>query len=305
MALASLASQLRAAQEASSNTVQMASVTGSFQDGAGRARGALRSFVGSAQAQAARLGGHSVAAPVVHASDGSCCQACGSTFGILRRRQMCASCDRFLCAACLGSTAGISCLCASVCPRCKDQSAQGGALEACREAMEQGVSVTIGLPKKASGVSLFGGSTGDGGSRKLMAWLTIDCDTGDIRWASLERKGGQPIEESCVSVCEVLNVRDTGVAVELSVKGQTRPTVLEFGSPSDRSDWARYLRLVVDVLTPDSERETLEALRAGHRQKELEERRALNEERRKKLSENLGMRFTAEAMAARQDRPRC
>merc|ERR1712151_569158 len=101
---------------------------------------------------------------------------------------------------------------------------------------------------------------------------------------------------------EVLYVRDTGVAVELSVKDQSQSTVLEFDSSSDRTSWTKYLELAVEVLTPPDERAALDAIRADYKQREIEERRILNEERKKKLSENLGMRFTVEAMMRANER---
>eukprot|EP00416_Gambierdiscus_australes_P036066 CAMPEP_0171111568 /NCGR_PEP_ID=MMETSP0766_2-20121228/75558_1 /TAXON_ID=439317 /ORGANISM="Gambierdiscus australes, Strain CAWD 149" /LENGTH=92 /DNA_ID=CAMNT_0011573569 /DNA_START=54 /DNA_END=329 /DNA_ORIENTATION=- len=90
-------------------------------------------------------------------------------------------------------------------------------------------------------------------------------------------------------------VRNTGAALELSIKGQATPVTMEFASPADREAWCGYIRLASEALTSDSERAALEAARASHRQLEMDKRRTLNEERKKQLSENLGMRYTAEA----------
>merc|ERR1712060_1002009 len=130
--------------------------------------------------------------------------------------------------------------------------------------MEAGVSVAITLPKKAAsgGTGFFSAITSLGASgraddtagrasgRKLAAWLSVDCSAGEIRWASLEQHQGRPSEEGCISVGELLYVRDTGVAVELCVKDQSQATVLEFCSSEDRSSWTTYLELAVEVLTP-------------------------------------------------------
>lgn len=166
----------------------------------------------------------------------------------------------------------------------------------CRAAMESGVNVTIGLPSKSK-KGLFFGS--DGGLRKLVVWLSLDKDVGEIHWGTLEQRNGRPAEENRMLVWEVQYVQDTGSVLELSIKGQAESITLEFNTVEERVAWKGYLELAADVLAPESERAALNAARANHRQREIEERRALNEERRKKLSENLGMRFTAEAMASR------
>lgn len=226
----------------------------------------------------------------------------------MRRRTTCSSCDRFICPGCMGrhplaAMAGISCFCGHVCPRCRNQNAQTGEFETCREAMESGVGVSIGLPKKASsGGGFFGvGGSSSAPPRRLQAWLSLDCDKGELRWATLEQRQGRPTEEGQIPVYQVLGVRNTGMALELSVKDYTQPMMLEFGTADERNDWDRYIELAVQVLTPESERAELDAARASHRDREIEERRALNEERKKRLSEGLGMRFTAEAMMNRTD----
>lgn len=55
------------------------------------------------------------------AQDGSRCQGCGELFGMWRRRQICGSCDRYFCGACLGAftIAGIGCFCGSRCAQCR------------------------------------------------------------------------------------------------------------------------------------------------------------------------------------------
>lgn len=171
-------------------------------------------------------------------------------------------------------------------------------------AMEAGVSVGLGLPKKANASSgLFAGLTGGGsssGPRKLAAWLSLDADSGELRWASLEQRQGRPAEEGHIPVSEVLGVRNTGMLLEISAMGYSQPVTLDFGTAGERDAWTRYVELAAQVLTPDSERAALDVARASHKQLELEERRALNEERKKRLQEGLGMRFTAEAMMTRE-----
>lgn len=294
-----------------------AAAAGALRSGAGRLGGVLQSAVGQARTNLLPGRGnpsHTASTP----SDGSRCEGCGDSFGVLRRRSTCGSCDRYLCAGCLGqgtlaSLSGISCFCSNTCPRCREQNAQTGEFEANRAEMESGVSVMIGVPRKASGLlgraqAALASGTGGAASLsglapiKLAAWFSLEQGgSGDLRWATLEQRAGRPVDEGRISICDVLAVRDTGVAVELSVKGQTQATTLEFGTPKERSTWYKYIELAQDVLTPESERAALESARSSHRQLEIEERRALNEERKKKLSENLGMRFTAEAMIARAD----
>mmetsp|Transcript_121414 Transcript_121414/g.223565 ORF Transcript_121414/g.223565 Transcript_121414/m.223565 type:complete len:301 (+) Transcript_121414:83-985(+) len=295
-ALAAVASQLRASQGSSSLSAGVAaaqagsaigSVSGAFQ----AARGAASTFV--TEARTNLLPGRSGVGRTASAipADGTRCEGCGEMFGILRRRQTCGSCDRFLCGPCLGGPAvlaPISCFCAATCPRCRDQNLQTGEFDRCREAMQSGVSVTMSLPKKAG---LLGGS---GGTRKEAVWFCVDVGAGDLHWATLAQKNGRPAEEGRIPVSEVLAVRNTGVAVELAIKGQAQPTNLDFGE--ERDTWSRYLEVAVEVLTPESERAALDAARDAHRHLEMEERRRTNEERKKKLSEGLGMRFTAEAM---------
>lgn len=156
--------------------------------------------------------------------------------------------------------------------------------------MQSGISVTMSLPKKAG---LLGGSSG---TRKEAVWFSVDVGAGELHWQTLAQKNGRPAEEGRIPVSEVLAVRNTGAAVELAIKGQAQPTSLGFGSTDERDDWSRYLELAVEVLTPESERAALDAARDAHRHLEMDERRRVNEERKKKLSEGLGMRFTAEAM---------
>jgi len=274
-----------------------ANLTGAFQAGGRRAKGLLRGLGG----------GNSEAAPQRASvpSDGTQCEECGAFFGVLNRRATCSSCDRFMCGACLGrnpiaSVTGISCLCGAVCPRCREQNEQTGEFEGFRPAMESGVSVTLTLPKKPR-TGLFGGGGGSSPQR-LPAWLSLVAERSELHWASLEQRNGKPAEEGQILLYEILAVRDTGSVLELPTTSNPQPAVLEFASTDDREAWAKYVEVAVRVLTPDSERASLEAARSSHRQHEAEERRIRNEERKKQLQENLGMRYTAEAMIAREQR---
>lgn len=173
----------------------------------------------------------------------------------------------------------------------------------------------LGLPKKAVGPSVGGffaaavasaggaaaGEAGAGRPKRTPAWLKLD-ESGRLHWASLEQRQGRPLEEGDIAPSEVLGVRNTGMVLELPLKGFTQPATLEFGTAAERETWARYLEIAVEVLTPESERSERDAERASHRQHELEERRSLNEERKKRLQEGLGMKFTAEAMMNREQR---
>lgn len=305
MNLAAVASQLREVKASDAGaTLQAgaaaASVASVWQASKDRARGAMQNIAGEAQAKANLLGIGTPASSSTTgnaiAHDGVRCEGCGDRFGFLRRRQICGSCDRYLCGVCLGSSvavAGISCFCGSVCPQCRALGERGGEFERIKSKMEEGVNVSIGLPKKAG---LFGGGSE---KRKVVSWFSLQSSTGSLVWGSLEQKGGRPAEEGTINVSDVLHVRNTGLMLELSVKGQNVPLTLEFSSAEEREAWTKYLELAVEILTPESERAEQDAARASHRSKELEERRALNEERKKQLSVGLGMRFTAEAMINR------
>ncbi|CAE8594175.1 unnamed protein product [Polarella glacialis] len=254
--------------------------------------------VGGVQASAAGSCPNASSSSLLHMADGTRCEGCGTAFGMLTRRQRCGSCDRSLCGSCLGSSlavVGISCLCGSTCPQCRVLGERSGEFEKCRRLMEDGVSVTLGLPKKGG---LFGAAAD---RRKLPVWLTLKCcgQVAELSWGSLEQRAGRPAEEGHFSVSEVLAVRNTGILLELSIKGQTQATTLDFGTPAERDAWSRYIDLALEVLTPECERGDRDVARADHRRGEIEERRCLNEDRKKKLQENLGMRFTAEAMLSR------
>merc|ERR1712029_16222 len=99
--------------------------------------------------------------------------------------------------------------------------------------------------------------------------------------------------------CDLVTSRNTGAALELSLRNQVQPISLEFTSADERNAWAGYIDLAAQVLTPENERASLEAARMDNRQNEMEARRARNEARKQQLQENLGMRFTAEAMITR------
>jgi len=290
MSVAQVAAQLRAAQGAGPEAPAALGAAASTALGALLSGGRERlSRLGAAPGASA-----GAAAPLPLA-DGTRCEGCGAAFGLLSRRNACGSCDRLLCARCLGSplaVAGLSCLCSSACPRCREQNAQFGEFEACRAAMEKGASVTMAMPRKAG---FFGAAE----PRKVGVWLSLDSDN-ELRWQTLEQRCGKPAEEGRIPMFELLAARDTGVLIELAIKGQSQPMMLDFGpSAEERQAWARYLDLALEVLTPESERASLKAAREQHRGIEIEERRALNEERKKKLTQGLGMRFTAEAMMNR------
>merc|ERR1712129_237502 len=109
-------------------------------------------------------------------------------FGVLRRRQVCGSCDRFLCGGCLGSPAflaPISCFCSATCPKCLDQGKQSSEFNRCSAELESGVSVTMSIPKKAG---FFGAGAG---ARKAAAWLALDQASGEFTWSTLEQKNGR------------------------------------------------------------------------------------------------------------------
>ncbi|CAE7695413.1 BXL6, partial [Symbiodinium pilosum] len=135
-----------------------------------------------------------------------------------------------------------------------------------------------------------------GERRKTASWLSLRIP--DLCWASLEQRGGRPVESAEIPLSQVLHVRNTGLMLELAIKDQ--PALqLEFGAAEERVAWEKYVNLALEVLVPESERAERDAAKATHRAQELEERRALNEERKKRLSDGLGMRFTAEAMVTR------
>ena len=91
-----------------------------------QARGVFGSFVGEAQARASLLAEAAGATPrgaSAIPADGTRCQECGASFGVLNRRTRCGSCERFLCAACGGQNplvalTGFRCF-SGACPRCR------------------------------------------------------------------------------------------------------------------------------------------------------------------------------------------
>ncbi|CAK9045201.1 unnamed protein product [Durusdinium trenchii] len=288
MNFASVASQLRESQDTPASWTAAGLAV---QAGAHRARGALQALAGGVQSRANLITNRSVP------SDGSRCEGCGEQFGMLRRRQICGPCDRYFCAACLGAftVAGIGCFCGSRCPQCREMGQRSSEFESIRSKMEDGVGVVILFPPKAT---MFGLSTE---RHKLRAWLSLQSQ--DLAWSSLEQRGGQPVEQGHFSLAEIMCIRSLhGSQLEISMKGQP-VTQLEFSTAEERANWEKHLNLAVDVLIPPDQREEREAAKATFRAQELEERRALNEERKKRLSEGLGMRYTAEAMMARSSGP--
>merc|ERR1712039_730962 len=148
--------------------------------------------------------------------------------------------------------------------------------------MGSGASVTIGIPAKAA-TGFFSSGTA---AKKVAAWLTLDSNAGEFKWGSLQQRAGLPAEDGSFAVQDVLNVRNTGVQLELSIKGQTQPTTLEFTTAAERESWARYMEVAIEVLTPESERAARDKAKASQRQ-QIEDRRLANEERKKKLQEGL------------------
>merc|ERR1712178_112761 len=102
-----------------------------------------------------------------------------------------------------------------------------------------------------------------------------------------------------MGIGRIVSVRNTGVAIELSLLGEPEPTTLEFISSSDRDAWSRNIDVAVEVLIPDDDRQRQEAARQSQRQLEMQDRRGRNEERRKELSKDLGMKYSAQAMLDR------
>lgn len=229
------------------------------------------------------------------------CEGCGAPFGLFNRRQTCSGCDRFLCGECMGVAFGLSafmCLCSSACPKCRELAKGRSEFEIRRIVLEKGVMLSISGGRKPTG-AIFGSST----IKRAQVWFQLEAASNEFSWGTLEQYRGRPADSDRIPICEILDVRNTGLAVELSVRGQAKPTVLEFGSKEERDAWEQHLKVAVDVLTPDSQRTEQAAARQTQRQVEMEERRSLNEERKKKLTQNLGMRFTAEAMMKRDASP--
>jgi len=173
-------------------------------------------------------------------------------------------------------------------------SSQSGEFRDSVAQMEEGVSVALSIPQKKG--NFFSDSIS---WREVIVWLRFDSASSELSWATLEQRQGQPVEEGRFPICDVVFVNDKGSHLELWMSNQSHPMRMKFDSSDEKDSWARYMRLAVDVLTPESDRAALEAARREHRHKAMEERQSQNEERKKKLSENLGMRYTAEAMMNR------
>jgi len=316
MSLASVAAQLAAGTGSAENAVSgaavaaqasagAAKVTDAVNVGTARVSGLFKSLTGEAQARTQTLltgaPGSKTASAIP--SDGTCCEECGTGFGMMQRRTTCTSCDRYFCGACLGrnptaSFIGFNCFRGSLCARCRSQNAQAGEFELCRHTLEQGASVMLGLPRKA-GTGFFGTNAGSA-ARKFAAWLTLKSDDGILHWATLEQRAGRPLEEGQIPLSTIVAVKDTGALLELATTDTSDLITLQFSGGEDRSQWCGHIELAVQVLTPESERAALEEAKSAYRHKAIEERRTVNEERKKKLQEGLGgMRFTAEAMMSR------
>lgn len=50
----------------------------------------------------------------------------------------------------------------------------------------------------------------------MAAWLSLEGS--DLLWASLEQRGGQPLERGHMPLAELLHVRNTGSQLELALK---------------------------------------------------------------------------------------
>eukprot|EP00927_Polykrikos_kofoidii_P079570 TRINITY_DN76351_c0_g1_i1.p1 TRINITY_DN76351_c0_g1~~TRINITY_DN76351_c0_g1_i1.p1 ORF type:complete len:327 (-),score=50.31 TRINITY_DN76351_c0_g1_i1:81-1061(-) len=294
--------------------VSIASVrafTGVFHSGAQRARGALQTLAGEAQQRTGLLrGDHLSDTAVAVPCDGTRCEACGVIFGVLKRRNTCLSCDRFLCAGCLtgnplAALAGAVCFCARTCPRCSAHGMDGNELAKCRADMEKGVNVILTLPsQKSRGVGfIFGGGAAKGGTLKTVpAWLSLGTDAaaaGNLCWATLEQRAGRPAEEGRIPFNAIVAVKPRDSVLELVMQNQTETTTLDFLEASERETWSGYIELGMRILTTEDDRAAIRAAQVRHRHDEVDERQARNEERKKLLQQGLGMRFTAEAMVAR------
>lgn len=290
----SASTQASHASAASQASAAASSMVGGVNKSAQWARGMFKSVVGEAELRAGLIGNRPEAIP----ADGSQCQGCGMHFGGMRRRGLCASCSRYLCGACIGSpfaaATGIHCFCPVTCPQCRGHSASDGEFQACRAKLESGVSVTIGVTQQTAG---FFSTSRE--RKKVPAWFSLNACMAEFCWTSLEQRNGRPLQEVHISAGKLVSVRNTGVALELSVVGQPEATSLEFGTSSERDEWCRYIEVAMEVLTPEDDRERLKAARASQRDIEMQDRRARNDERRKNLSTDLGMKYSAQAMLDR------
>merc|ERR1712139_713213 len=95
-------------------------------------------------------------------------------------------------------------------------------------------------------------------------------------WTSLEQRNGRPLQEVHIAVGKIVTVRNTGVALELSIMGQPEPTSLEFSSSSERDTWCKNIEAAMEVLTPEKDRERLEAASSPQRNIEMQDRRSRN-----------------------------
>ena len=255
MQLASVASSLARAQESA----------GALPSAKG-AKGVLKGARGALGGLAKKVTGGKSSRPAIPA-DGTRCQDCGTSFGMFNRRTTCGTCERFLCAACCGqnqlaAVTGIRCFCDASCSRCRDQNSRCGEFQAVREAMEEGVCVTAGLPVKGAVASFFGAADG---RRQVAAFLKLETEERRLAWASLEQRDGRPAEEGHVPLHEILYARDTMTFLEVALTSQKVPIIFTFPEASEREAWAEHVELAVRVLTHDEDRAALDDARAKHR----------------------------------------
>lgn len=153
---------------------------------------------------------------------------------------ICACVIRFnymFCRACLGSpfaaATGFHCFCPVTCPQCKEHTVQDLEFQACKAQLESGVSVTVGVTQQTTGFF-----TSSRERQKVAAWFSLNARLSEFCWTSLEQKNGRPLQEVHIPVGKIVTVRNTGVALELSIMGENNTT--------DTHNQSRHLIWIID-----------------------------------------------------------
>jgi len=221
-------------------------------------------------------------------SDGTVCERCGSLFSFMNRRMVCPSCDKFLCTTCFGGNVASGwaflCLCRSACIQCTSDSSRQLHYRPTKERLESGTSC----------VMTNAGSFFSDEDQRIPSWLHLDTERRAFLIQSLEQSKGVPLSQEQFLLSQIVYIRSTGLGLDIRDKDKIVKIELE-----QAAMWAENMNEAVEVETTMEEKCSLVQAKNEIRLLEMEERRKVNEERKKRLTDGgrLGMRFTAEAMS--------
>ncbi|CEM13242.1 unnamed protein product [Vitrella brassicaformis CCMP3155] len=214
------------------------------------------------------------------------CRQCRCTFGVFNPRLACPFCDHFYCGRHYGpGRALIKCIQDRGCKQCADRAAiRASFFSSTLPVLEAGTTCMLHR------------------QRPVAVWISLDTPSAEVRWRTMEMRSMKPVESGAVHLSHISRIDDTYTSPNsMVINSKTgAPLPLEFTSYGDWKDWLEGVRLAVELLVPEQEKQQIEASRQRAREDGLEERQREREERKKKyLATGMGMRFTAEAMAQR------